>query len=186
MNIFFEHGISEPHVVECISEDDKVILPKNASLLRLPSTQPAMQASKNVSQPIKSHSQPSKTNPLHFPSKNIAKASPTSAGPNPHPKKIDYVDSHDLYESTEDSLYKPTKVLGDLSDTDSDSDDFNSRGPRKTDFREKHKPASSRRAEKVIDTDDSRYKDIEEDEPSDSDSEDETEIEVNLTVTPGT
>ncbi|XP_057741108.1 uncharacterized protein LOC130958170 [Arachis stenosperma] len=213
-----------------MSEDDEVILPKNASLLKLPSTQPATQVTKNTSQPTKSHSQPSKTNLLHSPSKNIAKASPTSAGPNPHSKKMDYVqpntrssqptqkpinkpssqstktcssqptqkpksqpkfqqksfsqpakpctdplkpvvkprsghqppkkshaqnknkdplqfirsgrpvkpppiqddsDSHDSYESTEDSLYKFTKVLGDLSDTDSGNDDFNSRGPRK-------------------------------------------------------
>nr|XP_025622856.1 uncharacterized protein LOC112715313 [Arachis hypogaea] len=94
MNIFFEHGVSEPHVVEYMSEDDEVILPKNASLLKLPSTQPATQVTKNTFQPTKSHSQPSKTNLLHSPSKNIAKASPTSAGPNPHPKKMDYVQSN--------------------------------------------------------------------------------------------
>ncbi|RYR39938.1 hypothetical protein Ahy_A09g045577 [Arachis hypogaea] len=49
--IFFEHGVSEPHVVECMSEEDDVILPTNASLLKLPSTQPAMQATKIASQP---------------------------------------------------------------------------------------------------------------------------------------
>ncbi|RYR39457.1 hypothetical protein Ahy_A09g045009 [Arachis hypogaea] len=79
-------------------------------------------------------------------------------------------DFHDSYESTEDSLYKPTKGLGDISDIDSHSDDFNSKGPTKIDFREKHIPASSRRTEKVIDTDDSSYEDIEEDESSDSNS----------------
>ncbi|RYQ83602.1 hypothetical protein Ahy_B10g102347 [Arachis hypogaea] len=168
MNIFFEHGVSEPHVVECMSEDDEVILPKNAFLLKLPSTQPATQATKNTFQPTKSHSQPSKNNPLHSPSKNIAKASPTFDGPNPHPKKMDYVhpntrsgraikpppiqddsDSHDSYESTEDSLYKSTKVLGDLSDTDSGSDDFNNREPRKTDCDSWH----SEYMDKVLDSD---------------------------------
>ncbi|RYR72107.1 hypothetical protein Ahy_A02g006310 [Arachis hypogaea] len=61
-------------------------------------------------------------------------------------------------------MYKPTKVLENLSDTDNDSDDFNSSRPRKTDFREKHISASSRGVEKVIDTDNSSYEDIEEDE----------------------
>ncbi|RYR38472.1 hypothetical protein Ahy_A09g043518 isoform D [Arachis hypogaea] len=42
MNIFFEHGISEPYMVECTSEDDEVILPNNASFLKLPTTQLAI------------------------------------------------------------------------------------------------------------------------------------------------
>ncbi|RYR21153.1 hypothetical protein Ahy_B03g066419 [Arachis hypogaea] len=91
MNIFFEHGVSEPHVVECMNEDDEVILPTNASLLKLPSTQPAMQATKIASQPTKSYSQPVTTNSLHPTSKNKAKTTPNSTGPNPHPKKMDYV-----------------------------------------------------------------------------------------------
>ncbi|RYR41348.1 hypothetical protein Ahy_A08g037747 [Arachis hypogaea] len=262
MNIFFEHGVSEPHVVECMSEEDDVILPINSPLLKLPSTQPAMQARKFASQPTMSHSQPLTTNPLHPTPKNKAKATPNSAGPNPHHKNMDYPkekltkkpnshptrkcssqptqkpkpqpkfqpksfsqpanpntavklgsrhqppkksnaknknkesqhctksgravkpppiqddsDSHDSSESAEDSLYKPTKGLGDISDTDSGGEEFESRGTRKTDFREKHRLASSRREEKVIDTDDSSYEDIEEDDPSDSDSGEETEIE---------
>ncbi|RYR03278.1 hypothetical protein Ahy_B06g082129 [Arachis hypogaea] len=272
MNIFFEHGVSEPRVVECMSEEDDVILPTNAPLLKLPSTQPAMQARKFASQPTMSHSQPLTTNPLHPTPKNKAKATPKSAGPNPHHKNMDYQaekpkkkpnsqpteksiekpnseptskcssqptqkpkpqpkfqpksfsqpvnlstaikpgsrhqppnksnaknknkesqhctrfgravkpppiqdnsDSHDSYESVEDSLYKPTNGLRDVSDTDSGGEEFESRGTRKTDFREKHRPASSRRKEKVIDTDDSSYEDFEEDDPSDSETEIESE-----------
>ncbi|RYR06665.1 hypothetical protein Ahy_B05g073971 [Arachis hypogaea] len=276
MNIYFEHGVSEPHVVECMSEEDDVILPTNAPFLKLPSTQRAMQARKVASQPTMSHSQRESTKPLHPTPKNKAKATPNSAGPSPHHKNMDYAkpktrssqqaekpkekpnsepsekptkkpisaptrkcssqptpkpkqqpkfqprsfsqpanpttavkvgsrhqpptksnsknknnptqhctrsgravkpppiqddsDSHESYESAEDSLYKPTKGLGDASDTDSGGEEFESRGTRKNNFREKHRPASSRKEDKVIDTDDSSYEDIEEDDPSDSDS----------------
>ncbi|RYR02168.1 hypothetical protein Ahy_B06g080997 [Arachis hypogaea] len=197
MNIFFEHGVSELHVVECMSEDDEVILPKNASLMKLPCTQPTMQATINPtkkcnSQPTQkpkfqpNYSQPAKscTDPLkpavklrsghqppkksHAQNKNKEPLQFTRSSRVVKPSLIqDDSDSRDSYESTEDSLYKSTKVLGDLSDTDSGNDDFNSRGPRKTDFREKHRPTSFRGTEKVIDTDDSSYEDIKEDEPSD-------------------
>ncbi|RYQ95192.1 hypothetical protein Ahy_B08g090251 [Arachis hypogaea] len=78
--------------------------------------------------------------------------------------------SHDSYDSAEDSLYKPPKVAGDFiysSDSDSGVDGVESSWAKKVDHREKHRPAADRTRDKAINTDDSSYEDIESDECSD-------------------
>ncbi|RYQ87798.1 hypothetical protein Ahy_B09g095337 [Arachis hypogaea] len=80
-------------------------------------------------------------------------------------------DSHDSYESTEDELYKPPKVLGDnlySSDSDNDSEKGSPRKQKKAEAREKHRPPKSRLGDKEIDTDDSSYKGFEDEESSES------------------
>ncbi|KAL4343234.1 hypothetical protein AHAS_Ahas11G0058000 [Arachis hypogaea] len=91
----------------------------------------------------------------------------------PSPRQGDS-DSHDSYESTEDSLYKPPKILGDGYESSGDSDSDSgvvagkNSGSKKYGNKEKSRPASHKTTEKEIDTDDSSYEDIEDDEISDS------------------
>ncbi|RYR47781.1 hypothetical protein Ahy_A07g033742 [Arachis hypogaea] len=82
-------------------------------------------------------------------------------------------DSHDSYESAEESLYKPPKVLGD-DEYSSDSDDGvnSTRVNKKSEVKEKHKPAKTKLAEKEIETDDSSYEASEDEDDCDSDLED--------------
>ncbi|RYQ99267.1 hypothetical protein Ahy_B07g087172 [Arachis hypogaea] len=87
-------------------------------------------------------------------------------------------ESHDSYDSAEDSLYKPPKVTGDSiysSDSDSGVDGVESSRAKKLDHRKKHRPAADRTRDKAINTDDSSYEDIKSDECSDGDL-----IQVNL------
>ncbi|RYR14193.1 hypothetical protein Ahy_B04g070792 isoform D [Arachis hypogaea] len=89
----------------------------------------------------------------------------------------DDTDSHDSYESTEDELYRPPKVVGDnLYSSESDSDSGKGKRSRKRDsrseVREKQKPPKKRLADKEIDTDDSNYEGSEDEESSESDLED--------------
>ena len=91
------------------------------------------------------------------------------------PLQEDDTDSHDSYESTEDELYRPPKVVGDnlySSDSDSDSNSGNRKrsGERDSRFevREKHKPPKKRLADKKIDTDDSNYEGSEDEQSSES------------------
>ncbi|XP_052113552.1 uncharacterized protein LOC110277579 [Arachis duranensis] len=83
-------------------------------------------------------------------------------------------DSHDSYESVEDSLYTPPKVLENDGSTSSDSDDGvnSTRLNKKSEVKEKHKPAKTRLAEKEIETDDSSYEASEDEDETDSDLED--------------
>nr|XP_025702792.1 uncharacterized protein LOC112803519 [Arachis hypogaea] len=84
-------------------------------------------------------------------------------------------DSHDSYESTEDELYRPSKVVGDnlhSSDSDSDSETDNRNSGRikdsKSELREKHRPPKTRLGDKEIETDDSIYEGSEDEKSSDS------------------
>ncbi|RYR37684.1 hypothetical protein Ahy_A09g042556 [Arachis hypogaea] len=80
-------------------------------------------------------------------------------------------DSHDSYESTEDELYKPPKVLGDnlySSESDSESGKGSQRKQKQAEAKEKHRPPKSRLADKEIDTDDSSYEGFEDEESSES------------------
>ncbi|RYR07923.1 hypothetical protein Ahy_B05g075422 [Arachis hypogaea] len=89
----------------------------------------------------------------------------------------DDTDSHDSYESTEDELYRPPKVVGDnlySSESDSDSGKGKRSGKRdsRSEVREKQKPPKKRLADKEIDTDDSNYEGSEDEESSESDLDD--------------
>ncbi|RYR61404.1 hypothetical protein Ahy_A04g018581 [Arachis hypogaea] len=80
-------------------------------------------------------------------------------------------DSHDSYESTEDELYKPPKVLGDnlySSESESESEKGSQRKQKQAEAKEKHRPLKSRLADKEIDTDDSSYEGFEDEESSES------------------
>ncbi|XP_025628216.1 uncharacterized protein [Arachis hypogaea] len=129
INLYFEHGVSEPCVVDEQEEDTK--------------------------------------------EKTKATAT-TRAGR--HVKTLEVEedsDSHDSYESVEDSLYKPPKVLGDDGSSNDSDDGVNStRLNKKNEIKEKHKPAKTRLAEKEIETDDSSYEASEDEDESDSDLED--------------
>ncbi|XP_052107453.1 uncharacterized protein LOC127740499 [Arachis duranensis] len=86
-------------------------------------------------------------------------------------------DSHDSYESVEDELYRPPKVLGDnrySSDSDNDSGNRKKSAKRdiKSDVREKHKPPKARLGDKEIDTDDSSYEGSEDEQSSEFDLDD--------------
>ncbi|RYR29486.1 hypothetical protein Ahy_B01g053887 [Arachis hypogaea] len=74
------------------------------------------------------------------------------------PLQEDDTDSHDSYESTENELYRPPKVVGDnlySSDSDSDSGNRKRSGERdsRSEVREKHKPPKKRLTDKEIETD---------------------------------
>ncbi|RYR73802.1 hypothetical protein Ahy_A02g008306 [Arachis hypogaea] len=85
------------------------------------------------------------------------------------PIQKDDSDSHDSYESAEDELYRPPKVVGDnLYSSDSDSDNLYS----KSDVREKHKLPKARLGNNEIDTDDSSYEGSEDEQSSNSDLDD--------------
>ncbi|MED6115901.1 hypothetical protein PIB30_095092 [Stylosanthes scabra] len=236
INIYFDHGVSEPHVVDCMSKDDDVfVLPKFTSQPN--NSQPMKnktQSQRSLSQPTKSNPKPNvqpnlkpneqpkpkpnvqpKPQPIVQPStqpttqpqiqkpttqpqiqpfkaasskaKSVARnkhnkedardKTKTRAGRTVKPSPVqEDSDSHDSYESAEDSLYKPPKIVGDdvYSESSSDSGVDGCRHDQK----KKHKSTSSNRKEKVIDTDDSSYEDIEESEVSDDDSEKEVQDDV--------
>ncbi|RYR28024.1 hypothetical protein Ahy_B01g052125 [Arachis hypogaea] len=249
INIYFVHRVSEPHMVECMTEDDDelVILenqstckpkttntsqlnkryclrpksqplsqpkpqpmstpnntppqpkfqPKSQSMCQ-PKSQPKSQVMSQPksqpetqfvlhNQPLKSSSQPSRlsqslrSQPFKKHVVGDKKKEPVK-GTNvtrsgrvvtPAPRQGDS-DSHDSYESTEDSLYKPPKILGDGYESSGDSDSDSgvvagkNSGSKKYGNKEKSRPASHKTTEKEIDTDDSSYEDIEDDEISDS------------------
>ncbi|XP_057748077.1 uncharacterized protein LOC130967276 [Arachis stenosperma] len=86
-------------------------------------------------------------------------------------------DSHDSYESTEDELYRPPKIVGDnlySSDSDSDSGNRKRSGERdsRSEVREKQKSPKKRLVDKQIDTYDSNYEDFEDEQSSESDLDD--------------
>ncbi|RYR02181.1 hypothetical protein Ahy_B06g081007 [Arachis hypogaea] len=93
------------------------------------------------------------------------------------PLQEDDTDFHDSYESTEDELYRPPKVVRDnlySSDSDSDSGKKKRSGERdsRSEVREKQKPPKKRLADKEIDTDDSNYEGSKDEESSESDLDD--------------
>ncbi|RYR22063.1 hypothetical protein Ahy_B03g067350 [Arachis hypogaea] len=93
------------------------------------------------------------------------------------PLQEDDTDSHDSYESTEDELYRPPKVVGDnLYSSDSDIDSGKGKrsgeGDSRSEVRQKQKPPKKRLADKEIDTDDSNYEGSKDEESSDSDLDD--------------
>ncbi|RYR22016.1 hypothetical protein Ahy_B03g067299 isoform A [Arachis hypogaea] len=93
------------------------------------------------------------------------------------PLQEDDSDSHDSYESAEDELYRPPKVVGyNLYSSDSDSDSGNRKRSEKRDskseFREKHKPPKARLGDKEIDTDNSNYEGSKDEQSSESDLDD--------------
>ncbi|RYQ94645.1 hypothetical protein Ahy_B08g089582 [Arachis hypogaea] len=93
------------------------------------------------------------------------------------PLQKDDTDSHDSYESTEDELYRPPKVVGDNlysseSDSDSGKEKRSGKGESRSEVREKQKPPKKRLADKEIDTDDSNYEGSEDEESSESDLDD--------------
>nr|XP_025635887.1 uncharacterized protein LOC112729976 [Arachis hypogaea] len=86
-------------------------------------------------------------------------------------------DDSDSYESTEDELYRPPKVVGDnLYSSDSDSNSGNrkrsGKGDSRSEVRQKHKPPKKRLGDKEIDTDDSNYEGSEDEQSSESDLDD--------------
>ncbi|XP_057746915.1 uncharacterized protein LOC130966162 [Arachis stenosperma] len=119
--------------------------------------------------------QPTKPTPAPSQTKEKTKVTTTTRAGR-HVKTLEVEedsDSHDSYESAKDSLYKPPNVLRD-DESSSDSDDgVNSTGQnKKSEVKEKHKPAKTRLAEKEIETDDSSYEASEDEDDSDSDLED--------------
>nr|XP_025666963.1 nucleolin 2-like [Arachis hypogaea] len=93
------------------------------------------------------------------------------------PLHEDDSDSHDSYESIEDELYRPPKVVGDnlySSDSDSDSGSKKSsgKGDSRSKVRDKHKPPKKRLGDKEIETDDSKYEGSEDEQSSESDLDD--------------
>ncbi|RYR39775.1 hypothetical protein Ahy_A09g045371 [Arachis hypogaea] len=142
INIYFEHVVSKPHVVDCMSEDDDDsnlwTKPQAAKVSAKPT--PANKINKKVKDTSKTRSRRQvKTTPVDNDS-----------------------DSHDSYESAENSLYKPPKVVGDSiysSDSDSRVDGGQSFRTKKVDHKEKHRPAADKARDKAIDTDDSSYED---------------------------
>ncbi|RYR31191.1 hypothetical protein Ahy_B01g055982 isoform A [Arachis hypogaea] len=143
-----------------------------------PSSQPTKKSHHPVrtpSQQKKPYSQPTK--PTLAPSQTKGKAKvTTTTRAGRHVKTVEVEedsDSHDSYESAEDSLYKPPKVLGDdKSSSDSDDGVNSTRLNKKSEVKEKHKPAKTRLAEKEIETTDSNYEASEDEDESDSDLED--------------
>ncbi|XP_016199069.1 protein starmaker-like [Arachis ipaensis] len=167
---------------------------------------PAHQPKKTTSQPKKTTTQPMKPDPQAKKTSYQAKSvppqsnSPAEAANNSQgakdkqsssgcrvtrsgrevkeaPLQEDDTNSHDPYESTDDELYRPPKVVGDnlySSDSDSDSGNRKRSGERasKSEVREKHKPPKKRLADKEIDTDDSNYEGSEDEQSSESDLED--------------
>ncbi|KAL4337154.1 hypothetical protein AHAS_Ahas12G0081800 [Arachis hypogaea] len=149
------------------------------------------------SQPMKSHSQPKKVtrqgsavSPQPNTPSETAKKSQGNSNKNKdggsgcrltrfgrHVKEVpiqkEDSDSHDSYESTEDELYKPPKVVGDNlynSEKDTETDNRNSSGRKDSKFevREKHRPPKTRLRDKEIETDDSSYEGSEDEQSSDS------------------
>ncbi|RYR09760.1 hypothetical protein Ahy_B05g078167 [Arachis hypogaea] len=139
-----------------------------------PSSQPTKKSHHPVqtpSQQKKSYSQPTKPTPAPSQTKGKAKVTTTTRAGR-HVKTVEVEedsDSHDSYESAEDSLYKPPKVLGD-DESSSDSDDSvnSTRLNKKSEVKEKHKLAKTRLAEKEIETDDLSYEASEDEDESDS------------------
>ncbi|RYR67042.1 hypothetical protein Ahy_A03g013279 [Arachis hypogaea] len=155
INIYFEHVVSKPHVVDCISKDDNNPKPWTKPQAAKVSVNPT--PANNINQKVKDTTK--------IRSGRQVKATPVDNDS----------DSHDSYETAEDSLYKPPKIIGDSiysSDNDSGVDGGQSSRAKKVNLREKHRPANDRARDKAIDTDDSSYEDIESDECSDADSDD--------------
>ncbi|RYR51513.1 hypothetical protein Ahy_A06g026534 [Arachis hypogaea] len=129
-------------------------------------SKPNSQPTKAASQPIPSHSKTSSQLAKNSKSNknkgntNACKVTRSGRCVREGPIQKEYSDSHDSYESAEDELYKPPKVLGDnlySSDNDSDSEKGAPRKQKKAEAREKHRPPKSRLGDKEIDTDDSSY-----------------------------
>ncbi|XP_052108715.1 uncharacterized protein LOC127741122 [Arachis duranensis] len=164
-------------------------------------TKPTHQASKTTSQPIRTPLQSTKLHPQQAKSNSQGKTVPHHSKTSSQPAKTpesnkkkgnssacrvtrsgrivregpiqdEDSDSHDSYESTEDELYKPPKVVGDSlysSESDSDSGKGSERKQKQAEAKEKHRPPKSRLADKEIDTDDSSYEGFEDEESSESD-----------------
>ncbi|RYR07840.1 hypothetical protein Ahy_B05g075307 [Arachis hypogaea] len=223
INIYFEHVVSKPHVVDCMSEDgddvlqlptipelvEKINKDHNDAIQKEPklSTPSYPHLSPLLSPHLSPHLKPHLSqllspllsphlSPLFNPPLNphAAKISSKATTADKINKKVKATtstrsgrqvkatpvdndsDSHDSYESAEDSLYKPPKVAGDSiysNDSDSGVDGVESSRTKKVDHREKHRPAADRTRDKAIDTDDSSYEDIESDECSDGESDEE-------------
>ncbi|RYQ97954.1 hypothetical protein Ahy_B08g094028 [Arachis hypogaea] len=163
-------------------------------------TKPTHEASKTTCQPVKTPLQSTKLHPQQTKSnsqrKKVPHHSKTSSQPAKTPEsnkkkgntsacrvtrsgrtvregpiQDEDSDSHDSYESTEDELYKPPKVVGDSlysSESDSDSGKGSQRKQKQAEAKEKHRPPKSRLADKEIDTDDSSYEGFEDEESSES------------------
>ncbi|XP_016167960.1 pollen-specific leucine-rich repeat extensin-like protein 1 [Arachis ipaensis] len=159
-------------------------------------TKPTHEASKTTCQPVKTPLQSTKLHPQQTKSnsqrKKVPHHSKTSSQPAKTPEsnkkkgntsacrvtrsgrtvregpiQDEDSDSHDSYESTEDELYKPPKVVGDSlysSESDSDSGKGSQRKQKQAEAKEKHRPPKSRLADKEIDTDDSSYEGFEDEE----------------------
>ncbi|RYR05401.1 hypothetical protein Ahy_B06g085259 [Arachis hypogaea] len=146
------------------------------------SSKPKSQPSKPNSQPTKPASQPNKPNKSYSqPTKPTHQASKTTSQPIKTPLQVtrsgrcvrecpiqeEDSDSHDSYESTEDELYKPPKILGDNLYS-SDSGKGSPRKQKKAEAREKHRPPKSILGDKEIDSNDSSYEGFEDEESSES------------------
>ncbi|RYR47709.1 hypothetical protein Ahy_A07g033656 [Arachis hypogaea] len=170
-------------------------------------SQAITQPIKTPSQPIKPHPQPKRVTrqgstvpPQSNTPSEIAKNSQGNSNKNKYggnscrltrsgrhvkqtPIQEEDGDSHDSYESTEDELYRPPKVVGDnlySNDNDSETDNRNSGGRKdiKSELKEKHRPLKTRLGDKEIETDDSSYEGSEDEQNSDSDlDEDDDDLE---------
>ncbi|RYQ84189.1 hypothetical protein Ahy_B10g103198 [Arachis hypogaea] len=138
------------------------------------------QPKKPTSDPTKAASQPNrpKAQPTKNPESNNKKGNTNACRVTRSRRTIregpiqdEDSDSHDSYESTEDELYKPPKVLGDnlySSDSDSDSRKGSQRKQKQAEAKEKHRLPKSRLADKEIDTADSSYEGFKDEESSES------------------
>ncbi|RYR75537.1 hypothetical protein Ahy_A01g000084 [Arachis hypogaea] len=233
INIYFEHVVSKPHVVDCMSEDDDEVLclptmteeaeklnkdhndamsqdyckttkksPKAKRAKIQPTPKAIPQATpKPTPQPTHEPTLQPTPEPTPQPEPQPTPQPEPQPAPQPTPKpktkamqnlmitaadkirkKVKAITStrsgrqvkatpltddsqyHDSYDSAEDSLYKPPKVVGDSiysNGSDSGVDRVESSWANKVDHREKHRPAADRTRDKAIDTDDSSYEDIE-------------------------
>ncbi|RYR09083.1 hypothetical protein Ahy_B05g077151 [Arachis hypogaea] len=166
-------------------------------------SQATTQSMKTPLQPIKPHPQPKKVTlpPQSNTPSQIAKNSQGNSNKNKDggsgcrltrsgryvkqaPIQEEDSDTHDAYESAEDELYKPPKVVGDnlySSDSDSETDNRKSgaRKDIKSEGREKYRPPKTRLGDKEIKTDDSSYEGSEDEQSSDSDlDEDDNDLEA--------
>ncbi|RYR26606.1 hypothetical protein Ahy_B02g060872 [Arachis hypogaea] len=168
INIYFEHVVSKPHVVDCMSKDgdDVLQLPTILEPPEKPKPWTKPQATKGFAKPT----------PADKINKKVKDTTKTKSRRQVKAIPIDNEsDSHDSYESAVDSLYKPPKFVGDYiynGDSDSGVDGGQSSRAKKVDHREKHRPAADKARDKAIDTDESSYEVIESDECSDAEDSD--------------
>ncbi|RYR46579.1 hypothetical protein Ahy_A07g032322 [Arachis hypogaea] len=213
INLYFEDCISQPCVVDNIGEG-VALLEAGTSKKKKFSSQAKMHHSQPVKTPIAQSSAHQQNSTINKPKPTIKGRQPhikTSSQPakNPDsdnkkgntsacrvtrsgrtvsegPIQDEDSDSHDSYESTEDELHKPPKVLGDnlySSESDSESGKGSQRKQKQAEAKEKHRPPKSRLVDKEIDTDNSSYEGFEDEESSESDAEEDDDDLGSLAAT---